>query len=341
MIVSSSAPCIQPWPTTMLAKVRLAFARIYAWMVDRPHAVHSLGLLRAVLGLCGLAFYVADYDRRHILFAPGGLETAQMAEQRLYLMSSRSLYYLDGSSAWFELVFHGGMLAALLVMLGIGGRISLLIHYALIWSLYVANPVVLDGGDNLVMILGVLLLFTRCSDAFSLRRSDPRRPGFAQTALHNGAVLAIALQICIVYVMAGMYKVQGRLWQDGTALYYVLRVPEFYWPGITDFVFHLGPLLVIGAYATVLMSIYFPALVVFRQTRLLAVLLMSTFHGAIAVLMGLTSFALIMIACDLIFVDRHVVQCRIALGRLVNHARARALPRNRRQFAPTASPRED
>ena len=55
--------------------------------------------------------------------------------------------------------------------------------------------------------------------------------------------------------------------------------------------------LVIGAYATVWLSIYFPVLVLFRRLRLPTVLAMSGFHASIAVLMGLTSFALVMIAC--------------------------------------------
>lgn len=62
-----------------------------------------------------------------------------------------------------------------------------------------------------------------------------------------------------------------------------------------------GWLLVIAAYATVLASVFFPALVLFRAGRPIAVSLMIVFHCGIALLMNLTSFALVMIALDLIF----------------------------------------
>ncbi|MGW5276131.1 hypothetical protein ACWEQP_26910 [Streptomyces sp. NPDC004044] len=41
-----------------------------------------------------------------------------------------------------------------------------------------------------------------------------------------------------VYLTSGLclYKVQGKLWQDGTALFYIMRIPEFSLPGVSDLV---------------------------------------------------------------------------------------------------------
>ncbi|MEJ8643319.1 hypothetical protein WKI68_21860 [Streptomyces sp. MS1.HAVA.3] len=53
---------------------------------------------------------------------------------------------------WFEIVFHAGMLAALAVTCGVGGRLGLAVHWALLWSVYQRQPVLLDGGDNLAYL---------------------------------------------------------------------------------------------------------------------------------------------------------------------------------------------
>lgn len=314
------------------------------WM-SQPRALTSIAFLRVIVGVCGIGFYLADHANRHLLFAPGILESESVMNERLGLMGSATLYSLAHSPAVFELLYHAGLLAAIAVTFGVGGRVAVAIHYVLIWSVYAANPLLLDGGDNLVMILGILLLFTRCTDRLSLgpllrRRLGlaARRPaGVVAAGVHNAALLTMAGQICIVYLMAGLYKVQGRLWQDGTALYYVLRVPEFTWPGVTEYVLATEWLLVIGAYATVWLSIYFPLLVLFRPTRLLAVVAMTGFHLSIAVLMGLTSFALIMIACDLLFVNSHLERLVTRIRSGVTTLARRRLPTPERPPRPAES----
>lgn len=306
--------------TQRVQPLRTAAQRAADWMAGRPHSLGSVAVIRAVVGLCGLAMYLSDYRIRHLLFMPEVLGAGGTSSTSHATGSFLTLYRFFGEGVGFEVVYHLGILAALAVMLGVGGRIGLAIHYVLIWSLYAANPLVLDGGDNLVMILGLVLLLTRCYDRLNLRSwlsstAAAPRVGPVATIAHNTGVLLIAAQICVVYLMAGLYKVQGQLWQDGTALYYILRTPEFHWPGVTEHVFAFEWFLVIGAYATVWLSIYFPLMVLVPRLRLPAVLLMSGFHLSIAVLMGLTSFALIMIACDLVFVNRHVERAGRSLAR--------------------------
>ncbi|AMM19820.1 hypothetical protein AX769_06200 [Frondihabitans sp. PAMC 28766] len=240
-----------------------------------------------------------------------------MVRAQLGSSGSFSIYALTPSPLFFQVAFHLGLVIAVAVTLGIGGRPILALHYVFLWSLYMTNSSFMDGGDALVAAAIPFLLLTRCYTNFTLNglrvtRSGHARPaGALISALNNTGVLLIAAQLSIVYLMAGLYKVQGRLWQDGTALYYILRVPEFFWPGITPLVFSQGWLLVIGAYGTVLVSIFFPVLVWFRAGRPVAVLSMVGFHIAIGLLMGLTSFALIMIAADTVFVSQHVDGLRL------------------------------
>jgi hypothetical protein len=291
-------------------RLRNGVAPIVEWMVEAPRALQALSLLRAVLGLVSVSVYVGQYRDRALLFGPTGVYGTTGIRDSAASTGTWSLYGVSEAPWFFEILFHAGLVIAILVMLGVGGRALLAVHWILIWSLYMANPGLMDGGDALAATATCFLLLTRCYSAFTVRRVRPKPAGVIANVCNNTGLLLLATQVAIVYLMAGLYKVQGQLWQDGTALYYILNVPEFFLPGVTPLVVQSDWVLVIGAYTTVLASVFFPVLVLFRAGRPIAVAAMLTFHLAIAVLMGLTSFALVMAAYDLLFVNHHVDRMR-------------------------------
>ncbi|MET3987103.1 DCC1-like thiol-disulfide oxidoreductase family protein [Streptomyces sp. PvR034] len=279
---------------------------------SRPVGVLGVSGTRLLLGFVGFMFYASQYGDRAYLFGPRGVLPWAEFVGKLHDSGAFSLYALNSSRLWFELLFHAGMLAALAVTIGVGGRAGLAVHWALLWSLYQRQPVLLDGGDNLAYLVIPMLLATRCYDRLSLpsglaRRLAERVPGVLRslsTPLHNLGLLAVAAQLCLVYVVSGLYKVQGRMWQDGTALFYVLRVSEFTLPGVSSLVYENDVLVVVGTYATTLFLVYFPLGILVPRLRPWAAVVSIGFHLSIAVLMGLTGFALTMVACDLIFLSR-------------------------------------
>lgn len=293
------------------------------WMTGAPRALEALSLLRAVLGLVSVSIYMAQYRDRALLFGPDGVYGTTGIRDSAASIGTWSLYGVSEDPWFFEILFHAGLFIAVLVMLGVGDRALLAVHWILIWSLYMANPGLMDGGDALAATATCFLLLTRCYSAFTVRRIRPQSNGALANVCNNTGLLLLATQVVIVYLMAGLYKVQGQLWQDGTALYYILNVPEFFLPGITPLVVQSDWVLVIGAYTTVLASVFFPVLVLFRAGRPFAVAMMLTFHLAIAVLMGLTSFALVMAAYDLLFVNHHVVRLHRRLALVRRHLSGR------------------
>ncbi|MEV7419707.1 DCC1-like thiol-disulfide oxidoreductase family protein [Streptomyces sp. NPDC089919] len=277
-----------------------------------PLGVLGVSGARLLLGFVGFMYYASQYGDRTYLFGPKGVLPWAEFTADLHDTGTFSLYAVSSSPLWFELVFHAGMAAALAVTVGMGGRVCLAVHWVCLWSLYQRLPVLLDGGDNLAYLVIPMLMLTRCYDRLSVptglaRRLAGRTPEFLRslsTPLHNLGVLAIATQLCLVYVVSGLYKVQGRMWQDGTALFYVLRVAEFSLPGVSSLVYENDALVVLGTYATTMFLVYFPLGILVPRLRPWAAAASIGFHLSIAVLMGLTGFALTMVACDLIFLSR-------------------------------------
>ena len=100
-------------------------------------------------------------------------------------------------------------------------------------------------------------------------------------------------------------QVDPRMWQEGTALYYILRVPEFSWPGVSEHIYRHGYLIAALTWATVFFQLTFPPLMLSRSWRLPALLAATTFHLGIAVLMNLWTFSIIMILDQRIPIHRH------------------------------------
>lgn len=308
--------------------------KIDTW-ASRPVAVLGVSGTRALLGFVGLMFYVSQYGDRRYLFGPGNdtLLPYHLFLDELKDSGSFSVYAWSNSPVAFEVLFHLGLIVALAVTLGIGGRPVLAVHAILLWSLYQRQPALMDGGDNLMQLVVPMLLLTRCYDHFSLRsplgqrviQRIPKALRAAGVPLHNLGVTAIAVQMCLVYMVSGLYKVQGQAWQDGTALFYIMRVPEFELPGISKFVYNNDLLVYLGTYATVLFLVYFPMGVLVRSLRPWAAAASIGFHVSIGLFMGLTGFALTMIACDLVFLSPELSRALRAAQKLSARGKEKAV----------------
>jgi len=120
--------------------------------------------------------------------------------------------------------------------------------------------------------------------------------------LHGCALLVIAAETCLIYATAGWYKVQGDLWQHGTALYYPLHLGYFMpWPALSQaLAAHPVPVFLLS-YGTVVVQVGFPFLVFHRRIKNLLLVLLVLEHLGIAVLLGLPFFSAAMVAADLVF----------------------------------------
>ena len=122
------------------------------------------------------------------------------------------------------------------------------------------------------------------------------------TVAHNGAVLTVAAQICVIYGTAGFLKVQGSMWQDGSALAYVLRLDWFHpWPGLSAWLAGHAVAIAIAGYVTVFVQAGFPFIVFAQRLKYPALAVLVVMHASIAVLLGLPFFSAIMLVGDAIF----------------------------------------
>ncbi|WBB57865.1 HTTM domain-containing protein [Streptomyces sp. WMMC500] len=161
---------------------------------------------------------------------------------------------------------------------------------------------------------------------------------------HNAGLLVIMAQVCFIYATSGWYKVQGTRWQDGTAVYYPLKLDYFTpWPGLADLMAGNGTVIMLLAYGTVIVQVAFPFTLFNRRLKNVLLTIMLIDHASIAVIMGLPFFSAAMISADLVFLPTVVLVWagarvtglkNLLLGRLPGTAPPGGRPAERTEAGP-------
>ncbi|MER8183339.1 HTTM domain-containing protein [Kitasatospora sp. NPDC094015] len=308
------------------------FERCFDAFTARTQLPRQAAVVRIGIALAWGGFLLREWPNRRELYGDRSPWSAELAGKLLGETHAFTVLTWSDSRLWFELVYHLGVLAAVLLALGWRTRASSLLFAVTAVSLQNRNVLVGDGGDNVVHLMAIYLVLVRCGRVWSLdarrrRRRPPRAPmgepravlDALVTMVHNCGMLVIAAQVVLIYSTAGWYKVQGSRWQDGTALHYPLHLDYFTpWPGLSGLLGSSLLLTFLLTYGTVILQVGFPFTLANRRLKNVLLALMMAEHLAIAVTLGLPFFSLAMIAADAVFLPTGVL---LRLERRVARAR--------------------
>ena len=211
--------------------------------------------------------------------------------------------------------------AGLCLLLGKLTQLSALVALLCSFMLESRLPELLDGGDNITRLSLGYMMFLVPSDRQAVR-------GSLRVWVHNTAVLAIMIQLTVVYLTAGFMKASGPRWTAGTALYVVSQIDWFSEPS-SRWIFRNPLITTLADYGTIFFQLWFPVAIL-SPLRPLWVVMGIGMHLGIAYTMGLVPFSLVMIGLELFMLSdetyeaaaRYAAPAVSALHRLV---RARAL----------------
>jgi hypothetical protein len=341
---AEKAPTTVPTPspgTTERAAVRMSqrlFDQVHAFLVlltERPVSLYAAAMLRIGYGLLYLVFLLREFPHRDEMWGPGSPWTPELAKEMFEQSGWFSVLTLSDSRLYFEVCYATALVICGLFVLGWRTRAVSVLFTVVVTSFHAKALFMADGGDNLMVLMAVYLVFTACGRRWSLdaRRAQLQasagktaRPGrcglrrhlgdarvILTTVLHNCGMFVIAAQVCFLYGCAGLYKVQGLKWGDGTALHYILNIDLFRpWPELSQMIGAHPTLLAVVAYMTVLVQVAFP-FVLFSRLKYPVLILLLGMHVNIAVLMGLPLFSGAMIVADAVFLPDRFYR---AVGRL-------------------------
>ncbi len=280
------------------------------------HGQRALVLFRIVAGCTILSQLLAAMPERYFLFGPNGVYPAQRAADT----SVFGLFSLVDSHLGFDILYASTIVVTLVWTLGLALPVTTLLVLVAWRSTFDRLPGLADGGDNLAQLILTYALICNLAGPAGERlvRRAPRWVRDLRAMVHNTGVFAIWIQVCVVYFVAGTSKLEGEAWQNGTALYYALSTDRYTIDGLVDPLLDAPLVLTMLAYTTIVFQVGFPFMVLLnRHSRRIALVVAMGFHVGIATVMGLTSFALFMIAADLtLLTDREVSGAADFLRRL-------------------------
>ena len=310
------------------------FARRWAALMNaaaREQLLIGASVFRIISGLTVLYEYLGVYRQRHFLYGPNGFLDWEMFAR---MKSGLSLYAISASPLYFEIVFHLGALVALLWVMGWNTRWMTVLNLVFWRSLQERTEGLWDGGDNLMQLVLIYACFANVGAHFSIDAHAERARAIARPArraalaiVHNAAMLAFAIQLSIVYGNAGLMKVRGETWQNGTAIYYAMRSVEFTWPGLSEVVYRHSYVVLFFSYCTVAFQLgFFFCVFLNRHTRRAIIVVSLAFHVGIMTFMGLATFGLFMMSVDLALLDDDEYRAFFRFIRFVSrHVRLRVL----------------
>jgi hypothetical protein len=298
--------------------------------------------------------YVAKYIWRWKQFPPAPFPKDDAEAERInkYLErwnSDPRMNYDQGTwdwSIWYHVtdpramaIIHGAfMLATFFLAIGFCTRISSVIAWFAALCYINRSPVTLFGVDTMMLIMLTYLMIGPSGAALSVDRLISRwwrwrqgelpddmddRPRPSVSA--NFATRMLQVHVCFIYAAAGLSKLKGNTWWNGSAIWGTLANAEFA-PMNSPIYMYLLRLLVdnylllqvflaAGTYFTLFFEIGYAFLIWGKYTRWLMLSMALMLHGVIGTLMGLKTFALMMLIMNGVFLPPQTVHWMVGLFR--------------------------
>lgn len=260
-------------------------------------------------------------------------------------------------------------LAALVVLamfaLGLWSRATSILAFLITVSYANRVPAAQFGLDNINGLLALYLMVGPSGACYSLDRwladrkaaklgrggatqltavakstAATKSAGTAKSTGANIGIRLIQLHMCVIYLFAGLGKLKGDTWWDGTAMWFAVANYEYQsidmtwiadWPLLAALLTHTA----------VWWEATYPALVWPRYTRPIVIALAVPLHLGIALFLGMMTFGLVMLIGNAAFISPRLVRAavewpwrRTSRAAATEGAPAETSPRPRR---PTAS----
>jgi hypothetical protein len=169
-----------------------------------------------------------------------------------------SLYKLVPANWWPATLLGLTAVCGGLLILGMATRVATVAAWILVVSLHNRMPLVINAGDTLLHSLLFWGMFLPLGTKWSLDAARRSPSGMVRSdaifAVCSPASAAILVQIAVLYLASGIYKLGNADWHSGLSLYYVMSYDAYARPAAAWMLDH-GDLLRLLTWATVVLEI--------------------------------------------------------------------------------------
>ncbi|MET7882481.1 HTTM domain-containing protein [Streptomyces avermitilis] len=198
---------------------------------------YQSAVIRVGFAATWLLFLLREFPHRQEMYGPDAPWAWNLAQQLIANNHAFTALMWSDSQVWFEIVYALAVVSSALLLLGWRTRTMSVLFMIGVLSLQNRSIFMGDGGDNVIHLMSIYLVFTRCGQVWSLdarrarRTDDARARGELSRATGSDrvgpvlwAVLGLALAVATgagrlsggwLTVFWGLWAVQGLWWLVG------------------------------------------------------------------------------------------------------------------------------
>ncbi|GGZ98762.1 HTTM domain-containing protein [Streptomyces bluensis] len=166
-----------------MSRPAAAIGRGITRVTDTALGPYQTAVIRIGFSATWLLFLLREFPNRQQMYGPDGPWSWDLAQQLIAGNHAFTVLMWSDSQVWFETVYTLAVLAAVLLLVGWRTRTMSVLFMVGVLSLQNRNIFIGDGGDNVIHLMAIYLVFTRCGQVWSL---DARRARLARGARARG-----------------------------------------------------------------------------------------------------------------------------------------------------------
>ncbi|MFF0789961.1 HTTM domain-containing protein [Streptomyces spiralis] len=164
-------------------KLALTVSRGIGRITEAARGPRQTAVIRIGFSATWLLFLLREYPHRQELYGPDGPWSFDLGRRLTQENGAFTALMWFRGQFWFETVYALAVLASLLLLLGWRTRTMSVLFMLGVFSLQNRSVFVGDGGDNVLHLMSLYLVFTRCGRVWSL---DARRAERGRAARARG-----------------------------------------------------------------------------------------------------------------------------------------------------------
>ncbi|MFG2963485.1 MULTISPECIES: HTTM domain-containing protein [unclassified Streptomyces] len=170
-----------------MSRFALCVSRAIARVTGSALGPYQTAVVRIGFAATWLLFLLREYPHRQEMYGPDGTWSFDLAQQLTSDNHAFTALMSSDSQVFFEVFYFLAVLSSALLLVGWRTRATSLMFMVGVLSLQNRSVFMGDGGDNVLHLMSIYLVFTRCGQVWSL---DARRAARADAARARGEPVA-------------------------------------------------------------------------------------------------------------------------------------------------------
>lgn len=200
--------------------------------------LRSLALVRFLLGILAFFDILNRFPQVVAFYSDRGIIPRWLLIDKIEIPWKTGLFNLVGDPSFVYIISSIGLVAALMMAIGLRTRLSTFIVWVILLSFHARFPEANHGGDNLLRLMLFMSMFLPMNAVFSV---DGQLQETKIESMEFGSIFTAAwvIQILYVYFFTFYYKWTPTWFEDYDSVYYAMSLDMYTtWLGDVILKFH-------------------------------------------------------------------------------------------------------